>query len=107
MTRINNIKQWWNDWHEVEDKDFEWLIEQAEKGLIYEAEERECKLSIFYEEIQRYVKHFELTAPTYDEFVRMIENTRLTTQYDFEESTQVVCNELMPFRYSYSTFREN
>ena len=25
MTRIDEIKKWWNDWHEISDSDFDWL----------------------------------------------------------------------------------
>lgn len=36
MNKLEKIQKWWNDWHEVEDVDFQWLIKQAKKVEIYE-----------------------------------------------------------------------
>lgn len=54
-----------------------------------------------YEELKLYCKFHDQELISLQKLIEMVEQVRLSTVHNFEESIQVVLNDLMPYRYSY------
>jgi predicted nuclease with TOPRIM domain len=59
--RLQEIKQWFHDWGEVEDHQFDWLIEQAEK-----VEQLEQEIEHLQDELARWEAGLNQTKEMYE-----------------------------------------
>lgn len=69
--------------------------------LLYNKKLNEEKLIQAYEELKLYYKFHNQELLSFQELMEKVEQLRLTTVHNFDESMQIILNDLMPYRYSY------
>jgi|GEM_PF-6724361 len=69
--------------------------------LLFNKRLNEEKLIQAYEELKLYYKIYNQELLSFQRLMDKVEQIRLTTVYNFDESIQIVLNELMPYRYPY------
>lgn len=71
------------------------------KNQVHNKRLNEDKLIQAYEELKLYCKFHNQELVSFPKLLEKVEQIRLSTKHNFDESMQIVLNDLMPYRYSY------
>ncbi|MCL1700785.1 hypothetical protein [Lysinibacillus sp. Bpr_S20] len=76
-------------------------MKYTDGNLLHNKQLIEEKLIQAYEELKLYCKFHDQELISLQDFMNTVERVRLSTVHNFDESLQIVLNDLMPYRYSY------